>query len=318
MTATLDAVTFGEPMAMFYANEAGSLDEVRSFTKALAGAETNVSSGLARLGLRAGLVTKLGEDAFGRFIAGALRQEGIDTQNVMFTKDHSTGMLIKSKVTSGDPEVEYFRRHSAASTLSIADFNEAYFAGARHLHFTGISVALSPECRDFARHARQFMKKAGKTVSFDPNLRPKLWPDTQTMVEAINEASEGCDWLLPGIHEGKILTGYTSPEDIASFYLDRGTSLVIIKLGTEGAYYKSADAEGYVKRFRVEHVVDTVGAGDGFAAGVISALLEGLPLAEAVKRGNALGALAVMSAGDMDGYPTRSELESFLLSASTN
>lgn len=114
------------------------------------------------------------------------------------------------------------------------------------------------------------------------------------------------------------MTGYTSPEDIASFYLDRGTSLVIIKLGTEGAYYKSADSEGYVKRFRVEHVVDTVGAGDGFAAGVISALLEGLPLAEAVKRGNALGALAVMSAGDMDGYPTRAELESFLLSASTN
>lgn len=143
MTATLDAVTFGEPMAMFYANEAGSLDEVRSFTKALAGAETNVSAGLARLGLRAGLVTKLGEDAFGKFIASALRQEGIDTQNVMFTKDHSTGMLIKSKVTSGDPEVEYFRKHSAASTLSIADFNEAYFSGARHLHFTGISVALS-------------------------------------------------------------------------------------------------------------------------------------------------------------------------------
>lgn len=156
------------------------------------------------------------------------------------------------------------------------------------------------------------MKSKGKTISLDPNLRPSLWPDTETMVSTINDLATRCDWFLPGLGEGKILTGLSTPEEIADYYLERGVSLVVIKLGPEGAYYKSSAGEGYVDGFKVEQVVDTVGAGDGFAVGVISAMLEKLPIAEAVKRGNAIGALAVMSPGDMDGLPTREELAKFM------
>lgn len=312
MSKQLDAVTFGEPMAMFYANEVGPLHEVFSFSKALAGAESNVATGLSRLEHSTGYVTKLGEDNFGVFIAEAMKKENIDTKNITISKEHSTGMLIKSKVVTGDPKVEYFRKNSAASKLSVVDFDEAYFASAGHLHVTSISAALSKSCHEFSIHAMEFMKSQGKTISLDPNLRPTLWPDKETMVSTINDLATRCDWFLPGLSEGKTLTGLDTPEEIADFYLARGVSLVVIKLGPDGAYYKSSEQDGYVTGFKVEKVIDTVGAGDGFAVGVISAMLEKLPVAEAVKRGNAIGALAVMSPGDMDGLPTREELTKFM------
>ncbi|WP_025691318.1 sugar kinase [Paenibacillus zanthoxyli] len=308
----LDVVTFGEPMAMFYANEEGPLDEVMSFSKALAGAESNVATGLARLEHTVGYVTKLGEDSFGSFIFKALNQESIDTSSISFSSEFPTGMLIKSKVVTGDPKVEYYRKRSAASKLGLADFDASYFASAGHLHVTGISSAISSECHEFSVHAMEFMKQSGKTVSFDPNLRPALWPGAKTMTDTINNLATRCDWFIPGLGEGRILTGLTAPEEIASYYLNLGVSLIVIKLGPEGAYYKSSDSEGYVQGFKVDQVVDTVGAGDGFAVGVISALLEKLTLEEAVRRGNAIGALAVMSPGDRDGLPTRKQLERFI------
>lgn len=312
MNKKLDIVTFGEPMAMFYANEPGELHKALSFSKALAGAECNVSVGLSRLGHSVGLVTKLGEDNFGHFITETLNRENIDTSNVKFTNEHRTGMLVKSKVLTGDPVVEYFRKNSAASTISLADFDSDYFASAKHMHVTGIFPAVSKSCHEFALHAIDFMRAKGKTVSFDPNLRPSLWPDTDTMVKAINDLAARSNWVFPGISEGKQLTGRDKPEDIADFYLERGVSLVVIKLGPEGAYFKSADQEGYADGFKVEEVVDTVGAGDGFAVGVISGLLEQLPLKEAVRRGNAIGAINIMSPGDMDGLPDREKLQKFM------
>jgi 2-dehydro-3-deoxygluconokinase len=157
------------------------------------------------------------------------------------------------------------------------------------------------------------MRAAGKTISFDPNLRPTLWPSRAAMVEGLNALAALADWVLPGIGEGEILTGYTQPEDIAKFYLDRGARAVIVKLGAQGAYFRSADDAAVIACEPVANVVDTVGAGDGFAVGVISALLEGKPLPQAVARGNRIGALAIQVIGDSEGLPTRAELDALEL-----
>lgn len=310
---SLDVVTFGEAMTMFMANETGELHKVKNFTKALAGAETNVAIGLSRLGYKVGWVSKVGDDPFGKYIVEALKEEGVDTDCVTFDSSYPTGFQLKSKVLSGDPKVKYFRKGSAASTLSEKDVNNAYFTEAKHLHATGIPPALSMSVREFSQEVINSMKAANKTISFDPNLRPNLWNSENEMIEVINEFAVQADWVLPGISEGKILTGYSKYEDIAAFYLDKGVKLVVIKLGTEGAYFRTAEKEMIVSGFSVEKVVDTVGAGDGFAVGVISGLLDGLTTKEAVTRGNAIGALAVMSPGDSDGLPTRKALESFII-----
>ena len=114
---------------------------------------------------------------------------------------------------------------------------------------------------------------------------------------------------MPGLEEGRFLTGEHTAEGIARFYRQRGARLVIVKLGADGAWFDSDSAgSGHVPGFPVEKVVDTVGAGDGFAVGVISALLEGLGLPEAVQRGAWIGARAVQVPGDSEGLPTRVDL----------
>ncbi|MDU3835148.1 MAG: sugar kinase, partial [Enterobacter hormaechei] len=183
------------------------------------------------------------------------------------------------------------------------------FSSARHLHLSGVAAALSASSYDLLDHAASAMKAQGKTISFDPNLRPVLWKSEAEMAEKLNRLAFKADWVLPGIKEGMILTGESTPEGIADFYLNRGVKAVVLKTGADGAWFKTADGEqGAVAAVKVDNVVDTVGAGDGFAVGVISALLEGKPLSQAVARGNKIGSLAIQVQGDSEGLPTRAEL----------
>ena len=163
--------------------------------------------------------------------------------------------------------------------------------------------------------ARQNKKarEDGCLFSFDPNLRPQLWPSTSAMTEYINKMAAKSDVFLPGINEAKILIGEDRPEEVARRYMEMGTQTVIVKLGAQGAYYADCRGNtGYVDGFPVSQVVDTVGAGDGFAAGVLSELLDGKPLEQAVKIGCAIGAIQVMSRGDNDGLPDIEELDAFI------
>lgn len=310
----LDVATFGEAMAMFIADNSGPLHEVSYYKKELAGAEANVAIGLARLGLKSGWTSKVGYDSFGKFVINILKDENVDISRVFVDERHPTGFQIKSKVLVGDPEIEYFRKGSAASFLGESEFKEDYFINSKHVHLTGIPLAISEHTRNFANRVMECMlKNDQKSISFDPNLRPQLWNSEKEMVDVINCFAFQSSYFLPGLEEGKILTGYELPRDIASFYLQKGVSAVIIKLGEEGTYYKTTTEEGMVHSFPVEEVVDTVGAGDGFSVGFISALLEGISIRGAVERGNAIGALAVQSHGDYNGYPTRKKLESFMI-----
>jgi 2-dehydro-3-deoxygluconokinase len=307
---TLDVVTAGEPMVQFAALQPGALDRVESFARISAGAELNVAIGLARLGLNVGYISRLGNDSFGRFLAATLDREGIDRTQVGIDAEHRTGFMLKSRSDDGsDPQTEYFRSGSAASRLTTSDALLAYTAAARHLHLTGIYVAVSPTTRDLVFALAAAARAAGRSVSFDPNLRPSLWRSEAEMVDCMNRLATQSDWVLPGLAEGRRLTGCDSPQAIADFYLERGAQAVLVKLGAEGAYFAGAAGRGVAPGVRVARVVDTVGAGDGFAVGVISALLEQRTLAEAAARGNAIGARVVQFPGDCDGLPTRAELD---------
>lgn len=311
MTSTLDVVTFGEAMLLLVADRPGPLEHAEAFHKRTAGAETNVAIGLARLGLKVGWASRLGTDSMGRYLLAAMTGEGIDCSHVICDASQKTGFQFKGKVLDGsDPQVEYHRQGSAASHMSEADIDQAWLLSARHLHATGVFAAISASTLPAARKAMDIMRAAGRTVSFDPNLRPTLWASTELMRESINDLATRADWVLPGMEEGLILTGETTPEGVARFYRQRGAKLVVVKLGAAGAYFDSDSAGcGYVPGFPVAEVVDTVGAGDGFACGVISALLDGLSVPEAVKRGAWIGARAVQVLGDSEGLPTRAELQ---------
>ena len=308
-----DLLTVGEPMALFAATTPGALHAVANYRRVTAGAELNVATGLARLGLRVGYLSRVGQDSFGRFLLDEMRREGIDCRHVAIDGTHPTGFMMKTRSQDGsDPQVEYFRRGSAASHLSLTDLPGVVANGfpARHLHLTGITPALSAATRELVFTLARQARKAGASISFDPNLRPRLWSSQPEMVECLNAlAAETAGTVLPGLAEGRLLTGCDSAEEIADFYLALGAQQVIVKLGPQGAYFADrAGHHGTLAALPVAHVVDTVGAGDGFAAGVISGFLEGLSLAAAVARGNAIGARVIQYPGDSDGLPTRQQL----------
>jgi dehydrogluconokinase len=308
---TFDVALFGEAMLLLVADRPGPLEAAQSFHKRTAGAETNVAIGLSRLGLKVGWASRLGTDSMGRYLLAEMRREGIDCTHVRCDPAQRTGFQFKGQVTDGsDPPVEYHRKGSAASRMTPDDVDADWLRGARHLHATGVFPAISATTLPAAIRAMDVMREAGRTISFDPNLRPTLWASTEAMRVAINDLASRADWVLPGIEEGRLLTGESTPEGIAAFYRRLGAKLVVVKLGADGAYYDSDTAgTGHVAGFPVEKVVDTVGAGDGFAAGVVSALLEGRGVPDAVRRGSWIGARAVQVLGDTEGLPTRVQLD---------
>ena len=309
----VEVLTFGEPMGLMVADEVKPLKDVEHFTRYVCGAEVNFSVGLSRLGHSVAYVSKVGQDPFGEHICDFLAENKIENGYVKVDKEYLTGMQLKAKVLDGDPLVVNFRKNSAFSHFQPEELVGIDWSGVKHVHVTGISAALSESCRAAVAKLMDTAKAKGIRVSFDPNLRPALWPDKQEMVRVINALAAKADIVLPGISEGEILMGSRDPEAIADFYLGQGSKAVVVKVGAKGSFVKTCDGETFESPgFRVEHVVDTVGAGDGFAVGTISALLEGKSLKEAAHRGAAIGALAIMVAGDNEGLPTREKLESFM------
>lgn len=307
-----EVILIGEPMAMFIADKVGNLEDVENFTRSLAGAEVNVCIGLRRLEHEVSYVTKLGNDPFGKYVIKSLKRENIDTSYITYDSKYPTAFQLKGKTEVGDPEVVYFRKGSAASHISKEDVKNISLEGVRHIHVTGIPPALSESCREATYELVKRSKEKNIFTTFDPNLRPSLWESEKQMVTVINDIASKCDMVLPGVGEGIILTGSSDPEEIADFYLKLGVKTVIVKLGDKGAFVKTKDECYQVPGFKVDKVVDTVGAGDGFAVGIISSILEKLPLRDAVIRANAIGSLQVMVSGDNEGLPDHEKLEKYL------
>lgn len=307
----MDVITLGETMVLFTPRSKGLMRYAGDFSAKIAGAESNVAIGLARLGHKSAWISRLGNDEFGKKILSFIRGEGVDVSEVRFDSTAGTGLYFKEELTAEEIRVQYYRKFSAASRMTPDELNEAFIQRAQYVHLTGITPALSKSCYETVKKVIDIAKKNGVTVVFDPNLRRKLWMKDEAKKVFLDIASQS-DIVLPGITEGEFLFGKHDPEQLAQHFYDKGASLVVLKLGEKGAYYLSAEDKGFVPGFHVDHVVDPIGAGDGFAAGLLSGLLDELPLRQAVERGTAVGALVTMVPGDIEGLPDRGRLEMFV------
>ena len=285
-------VLVGEPMGLFIAEELGELEDVTHFSAAVSGAEYNVAVGLSRLDHEALYCTRLGDDPVGKRILKSMKGNHVSDALVTVTDTASTGFMMKGRTEAGDPNIDKL-------DLYGCDF----------LHVTGIFPAVSKSALDAVKRLMSRAKALDMFISFDPNLRPQLWKDEKEMVRTLNSLAQEADLVLPGLSEGKILTKRDTPEGIAEFYHERGVDSVIVKLGDKGAYWSTGGEHGTVPAFPVKRIVDTVGAGDGFAAGVLSAVAEGMSLQEAAARGTVIGSIQITHRGDNEGLPTRAELE---------
>jgi 2-dehydro-3-deoxygluconokinase len=307
----MDVVTFGESMVLFGPDSSGPLRYVQNFNKSIAGAESNVAIALAKLGHEVGWFSKLGNDEFGRYIQATIRGEGVDVSRVIFDPLRSTGILFKERFMHSNPNVYYYRKDSAASTLKPEELDEEYIKSAKILHITGITPALSEDCKNTLFKAIEIAKANNVLVSFDPNIRLKLW-SCEEAIPVLLEIAKKSDIIFPGIDEGEMLLGLTNPCDIAEKFMDMGCSIVAVKLGKEGCYVTDKAEKLYINSYRLENPQDTVGAGDGFAAGFLSGMLCKVGLRECAEHANGVGAMAVLVKGDMEGYPNVQQLLAFI------
>lgn len=303
----MDVVTIGETMVLFVPTAIEPLRYAALFEKKIGGAESNVAIGLSRLGHQAGWISRLGNDEFGLYIRNYIRGEGVDTSRVVFDDTHPTGVFFKERQAMQEPKIYYYRKGSAASYMRPEDLDKDYIAQAKFLHITGITPALSPTCRDTVFAAIEMAKRNDVTVVFDPNIRLKLWTPEEAREVLISIAGK-CDIVLPGMEEGRLLTGQTTPEKIADTLLQNGSKVGVVKLGEKGAYYATSSENGYVEASKVSHIVDPLGAGDAFVAGFLSGLLREWSYKESVLLGNRVAAFALTVVGDVEGLPSWSQV----------
>ncbi len=296
-------------MVAMTAENAGSIKYADRFSKHIAGAESNFAIGITRLGFNAGWISKVGVDPLGDFVEFSVRGEGVDVSELKRDSERPTGLMIKEILSKDRARVYYYRQNSAASALEAAEINEDYLKQAKYIHLSGITPALSKTARETFFKVLEIAAKHKIKVSFDPNIRKKLWQDEEKMKVELLKIIKRADIILPGIEEAEILLGIKDPEKAAEKFhqLMRGT--VVLKMGEEGSLYYDGSQMERVPAFEIEEVIDPIGAGDAFAAGLIAGFLKGMVLKEAVELANLVGAYCVTVKGDIEGLPSWKEVE---------
>lgn len=309
-----EIIALGEPMLEFNAIEAGSLSEVEGFSVGWGGDTANFAVAASRLGGRVGYLTRLGEDEFGDSFVHLWETEGIDTSGVERDPAAPTGIYFISR--KGDRHFfTYYRAGSAASRMTPGFLPRDQIRKAKLLHLSGISQAISLSACDTVFAAIQTAREAGVKISYDPNLRTKLWPLDRARA-VIHHTISLSDLVLPSIEDAQALTGLSDPEEIARYYLNKGPHLVVVKLGGEGALLASAreDKAPEILRtpaFTVE-TRDAAGAGDTFDGAFVVAWLAGRPLNQCLAFAAAAGALTTTGLGAVRPIPKLEQVKALM------
>ncbi len=305
--------TFGETMALLTSPVTGPLRHATGLEVGMAGCESNVAIGARRLGLDVAWAGRVGDDEFGRMVLSRLRGEDVDITASSVDPAAPTGLMIKSTRLAGTTQVIYYRRHSAASRLCPDHLDEDGIKGASVLHISGITAALSSGARETVFSAIELAAGAKTMVSFDPNYRAALWSPEEAG-RCFRELAARANVVLAGADEAAMMLGSDGPgagggpEALAQRLHAAGAAHAIVKLGAHGAV---AVVDGTVHR-RASlpvTVVDPVGAGDGFAAGYLTGLIEQREPEACLDLATRVGAFAVTVRGDWEGLPHRDELD---------
>ncbi|WP_145135111.1 PfkB family carbohydrate kinase [Roseomonas gilardii] len=313
-----DVVCLGELLIDFVPTVTGTdLRGVEAFRKAAGGAPANVAVGLARLGISAAFLGKVGDDSFGHFLAGTLAEAGVDIASLRYDGGARTALAFVSLAANGERDFLFYRHPSADILYEPGEVDEAAIARARILHFGSISLIAEP-ARSATLHAVALAKRHGLRVSYDPNLRLPLWPDAAAAREGMLLGLRAAQIVKIGEEEVEFLTGLSDPVAGARALWHDDLTLMAVTRGAAGCLWFTRGEQGHVPGFVVE-TVDTTGAGDAFAAGLLAALidqpgmLDGVSLASACRFANAMGALTATSRGAIPSIPDRQAVRAFLL-----
>jgi 2-dehydro-3-deoxygluconokinase len=307
-----EVVTVGETMILLYGEDpTAPLRLGDALRLDFAGADSNFAIAMTRLGYRSAWISRLGEEPLGDLVLEAIAHEGVDVSGVIRDRASNTGLYLKHHDANGATRVQYYRRGSAASKLQPDDLDPEYFRKAKLVHLNGMTFALSQSCVDTMRRALELGLTAGAMISLDLNLRLQLW--------SLESAREVLGRIVP-----KVFAVFGTEEEFLAYFgvpdigeaLDAavglGPQIAVAKMGSDGAVALVNGARLSHHGYTPPNVIDLVGAGDGFNAGFMASYLGGLPADECLRRANLVGACAVATPGDFEGYPTLAELDRLL------
>lgn len=309
MGKQFDVITFGESMTLFTPLREQSLEFSDTVNRSFGGAESNVAIGLARLGVRVSWFGQLGDEPQGRYILKKIRGENVDVSKARLLTEANTGLMMRHKV-AGREEVFYYRRNSAASLMRPEDLDESFIASASILHITGITPALSDSCRATVQRAVEIAKAHDVKISFDPNLRLKLWSIEEAR-EVLLPIAEQADYFLPGMDELKLLYDSQDEESILERVKQLSALTVVKSAGSNNLIVQSGKVTT-VPYEKLEHVVDTIGAGDAFAAGFLAGIVKGYEPEQAVRMANLSASYVIQGHGDWELVPTWQQLQQLM------
>ena len=311
MYQLLDVITIGDGMITMVPTSKGPLRFSNTFERKIGGAELNFAIGCSRLGLKVGWISKLGNDEFGKHIRYCARGEGVDTSEVELVDGFTTSVYFREILADGSGRSYYYRNNSPTLTMKEEDLKESYFQKSRLLHITGVYPSISNQNAKIILKAVKTAKKNGLLVSFDPNIRLKMWSKEEAR-DYIKQLLPHVDILLTGEEEAEIILGKESLENYFSKFHDYGISKVVIKQGAAGCQGSDGKQIYSCPSIKARAVVDTVGAGDGFDAGFISRVLKDSSFEKALYFANAVGSLVVSVNGDNEGLPYIEDVQTFL------
>ncbi len=288
----------------------GPLKYVTQFERKIGGAEMNFAIGCARLGLGSKWISRLGKDEFGQVIYNFARGEGIDVSSVDFVEGVPTSLNFKEIHANGSGKTYYYRNPSPISSLSEEDITEDLFDGIQVVHLTGVYLALGEPNMAIVQKILTIAKQKEITISFDPNIRLKLW-SIEDAREAYEKVFPEVDILLTGLDEIQMISGKETLEELVEYAARFEIKDFVIKDGEQGSklYRKGRWIES--SGFSVTPV-DTVGAGDGFDAGYIYGILNHFDEESLLRFANGVGALVTTVTGDNEGLPYLEEVENFI------
>lgn len=298
-------ITIGESMGLIRGDGIGGLEHLSAARVDTGGAEGNVAIGVARLGGSTTWLGRVGDDALGRRIAGDLRSESV-TVHAVVDPGAPTGLMLKTSPRAGTTVVDYYRRGSAGSRLTPADLDGADLESHGILHITGITLGLSESARETVFAAVARARAAGMLVSFAINHRSRIWHADEARAHYLAVA-RSADIVFASAEEAELLVSGATPADLAQALADLGPGEVIVTLGAEGSV-AVIDEEAHTVAAVPITAIDTVGAGDGFAAGYLADRLAGASAVDRLRTAAASGALACTHPGDWQGAPRRADI----------
>ena len=303
-----DVVALGEAMVEFNQTTPGQAQYLQGF----GGDTSNAAIAAARAGARAAYLTRVGGDTFGRSLLQLWAHEGVNTAGVTTAAASHTGIYFVTHGTLGH-EFSYRRADSAASRMTpqwLAGAPAEVIRKSQFLHLSGISLAISSGACDTAFDAMALAREAGTRVSFDSNLRLKLWPLARAQA-CTQQAVAMCDIFVPSLDDMVILTGLRDPDSIVDWSHAHGARVVALKLGIDGALVSNGQQRERVAARRVT-VRDATGAGDCFCGNLLARLSKGDDLFRAAHYANTAAGLSVQGFGAVTPMPRSSSVFAIL------